>query len=160
MTTTTHQSERTAVDDFLAERIARVRAGERCEEVFDGRYTISNTKTKGHRTFKISTVRNPKSPIATKRVVALLTGSDNTTSYTGFAFLDEEGIHPWSNRRSAPWTVFAAMLWSLATDDDDAERWREKGAELLVEGRCLCCGRALTVPESIRLGIGPVCLAG
>lgn len=31
--------------------------------------------------------------------------------------------------------------------------------EFLFEGRCRCCNRLLTVPESILLGIGPVCLA-
>lgn len=31
--------------------------------------------------------------------------------------------------------------------------------EFLFEGRCRCCNRLLTVPESIVLGIGPVCLA-
>jgi hypothetical protein len=30
-------------------------------------------------------------------------------------------------------------------------------AEVMHEGRCACCGRPLTVPESIERGIGPDC---
>ena len=44
---------------------------------------------------------------------------------------------------------------------DDAGRgtsyWSQAGYVLLLEGRCYVCGRKLTDPTSIRLGIGPKC---
>jgi hypothetical protein len=38
---------------------------------------------------------------------------------------------------------------------DDADRLE---VALVAEGRCRSCGRPLTDPESVRLGIGPDCL--
>ena len=149
---------RTVVDDFLDAHIAKAMAGERSSKIFDGRYTITNARSGQHRTFKVGTVRNPDSGLAARRIVSLLQGPDNAGDYLGFAFLDEDGIHCWRKREGPQWRIYAAMLWSLGTEDDDAAKWTAKGATLLAEGRCMVCGRALTRPDSIRLGIGPVCL--
>ncbi len=153
----------TAIASFLEERIARVKNGDRCAKVFDGHYTIENLKTGQYRTFRINTVRNPDSGLASKRIVGLLSGPQNTADYTGFAFIDDDGISVWKRLRGeggerSLYEVYASMLWSLATEDDQAEVWKRKGAELTVEGRCMICGRVLTVPASKKLGIGPICL--
>ena len=161
MTTATKPKE---IAPELVPHLERARRGERCSKIFDGVYTIHNHSSGQHRTFKISTVRNPESKLAGKRVVSLLRGPDNNSDYLGFAFLFEERIAVWKRwhgtAEPSPYDRYAALLWSLATEDEHSEKLVAAGAELLVEGRCMMCGRRLTVPESIRLGIGPVCLGG
>ena len=161
---TREREGRQKIEEALRDPIAKASKGERCSEIFDGTYTIENKPKGTHRTFKIGMVRNPGSGIAGQRVVALLAGPDNNSDYSPFAFLDDEGIKVWKRKRGTPgrpslFDLYAAILWSLCRDDDDAEAWREKGAELLIEGRCMVCGRKLTDPDSIRTGIGPVCLS-
>ena len=126
-------------------------------KVFNGTYTIHSGKTGEHRTFRIST-QNEKAEFAPgKRIVALLTGPDNESDYTGFAFIDDQGIHVWSKKRDEGlWDQYAEMLWSLALDASFSP-WAERGYRLMMEGRCVRCNRKLTEPESILTGIGPVC---
>ena len=44
-----------------------------------------------------------------------------------------------------------AFCWALSKDFDDSN------LEFWHEGRCGCCGRRLTVPESLISGLGPKC---
>lgn len=53
--------------------------------------------------------------------------------------------------RSAPATVGAALLAIAQDPKEAAVRWGRQ------TGTCSCCGRELTDPNSIALGIGPVC---
>jgi hypothetical protein len=115
-----------------------------------------------HRTFKISTVREGKGQdptkggLAGKRIVALLTGPDNTRDYEGFAFVTEDGeVKVWKRLRSetrelSRWEKFADLLAHPA-------HWAAIGVTYQFSLRCRRCGRALTVPESISSGIGPIC---
>lgn len=132
-------------------------------KVFNGRYTIESRKTGEHRTFWIETQAEDAEFAPGKRVVSLFTGSenDNPDHYTGFAFIDEQGIHVWSSKRGPgkKFEVMAEMLWSLALDAGFSP-WAEKGYVIHIEGRCLRCNRTLTTPESIRRGIGPICAEG
>ena len=132
---------------------------ERAAKVFNGHWTIKSSKTGEHRTFKVHT-QDEKSEFAPgKRIVSLLTGSENDSdsSYTGFAFIDEDGIHVWSKKRGdGLWETYADMLWSLSLDQGFS-LWAQKGFTIMGEGRCIRCNRLLTTPESVMLGIGPVC---
>jgi len=152
------------IAEAIAAPLARAQRGDRCMDVFDGTYTIENRKTGQHRTFKIALCRNENSGNAGKRIVGLLSGPDNHQDYTAFGRVEDDRIHVWDHRRRGggphDFETYARMLWSLATGDVHAVTWRDKGATLHVAGRCLMCGRKLTVPQSILLGIGPVCLAG
>ena len=46
-------------------------------------------------------------------------------------------------------------LWNVKLANDKA---LGEGVEFWHEGRCGCCGKLLTVPESINAGYGPICL--
>lgn len=116
----------------------------------NGIVTIHNPATGNHRTFRISTVKNGS--LEGRRVVSLLTGSNNEDDYTGFGFVNADGtISVWKRfREDSLYRTYANMLVNPA-------RWSAKGAVYMFEGRCRRCNRTLTDPESIQLGIGPVC---
>ena len=123
--------------------------------IFNGKYTVQNRLTGEHRTFQIRTQKEDATFAPGKRILSLLTGSNNESDYTGFAFVTEEGVNVWSSKRGGDYEKYAALLWSL-TQDGGLSVYAARYS-LMVEGRCIVCNRALTTPESIRTGIGPVC---
>lgn len=123
--------------------------------IFNGKYTVQNRVTGEHRTFQIKTQKEDASFAPGKRILSLLTGSNNESDYTGFAFVTEEGINVWSSKRGGDFDKYANLLWSL-TQDGGLSVFATRYS-LMVEGRCIVCNRALTTPESILTGIGPVC---
>lgn len=132
-----------------------VTLNELVSKIFNGTYTIENRVTGEHRTFKIRTQKEDASFAPGKRILSLLTGNDNEHSYTGFAFVNEDGIAVWRSKQGGDFDVFARMVWSLALDggfSSYADRYT-----LLVSGSCIRCNRKLTTPASIKSGIGPVC---
>jgi hypothetical protein len=86
--------------------------------------------------------------------VQVLTGSDNESDYKYLGFI-RGGVYIHGGRKSkigptAPSNLAFAWFWRNADAlPASAECWHE--------GCCGRCGRALTVPESIRDGIGPEC---
>jgi len=132
---------------------------ERAAKVFNGVYTIKSSKTGDHRTFKIHTQRKDEEFAPGQRVVSLFTGTDNSADehYTGFAFIDDNGIHVWKSKRGqGQWEIYAQMLWDLCLDSAFS-RWADRGFTIKGAGHCLRCNRLLTEPNSILTGIGPVC---
>lgn len=136
-------------------------------KLFNGRYTIESKQTGEHRTFWVRTQPQDAEFAPGKRVVYLLTGSqnDDPSCYTGFAFVDNGGIRVWASKAmpgARPgsdghrWIQFADLLWSLALDGAFSP-WSDKGFTILMEGACCRCNRPLTTPASIRNGIGPIC---
>jgi hypothetical protein len=93
--------------------------------------------------------------------VNLLAGPDNLSDYQYLGMLNPETgelrLTNKSRMSENSWPVrlvrrvFAA-LW--AGDDDKIEA---AGFELMHSGRCGHCGRVLTRPDSIEIGIGPTC---
>ena len=61
--------------------VAEVQAG---PVIPNGEITLTNRETGEHRTFRIRTNKEDARFAPGERVIALLTGPDNTTSYTGF----------------------------------------------------------------------------
>ena len=92
--------------------------------------------------------------------VSLLRGPDNTADYAYLGVLRRPGrffTTPRSRVKHHP-SSHQALVWFLA-----AMRERRSGVlGALVEfwhtGRCGCCGRLLTVPESVARGVGPECV--
>lgn len=129
-------------------------------KVFNGRFTLRNRTSGEHRTLEIKTQPIDAKFAPGERVVSLLTGPNNEADYTGFGFVNDQGIHVWNKKRStngtkSEWEWCAEILWSLALDggfSPFADRY-----EFLMEGRCMKCNRVLTTPESILTGIGPIC---
>ena len=88
--------------------------------------------------------------------VKVLTGPDNTNSYTYIGCL-WQGVykHGRKSRISADAQSVRAFSWFMR----DIKRAVDHGIEVWHEGKCGKCGRKLTVPESIEQGFGPVCMA-
>ncbi len=125
-------------------------------KVSNGTFTVQNRLTGEHRTFRIRTQKADAKFAPGERVVALMTGSDNETAYTGFGFVTENGINVWNSKRIAGgYTAYAALLWSLAVDSCFSQ-YAEKYS-LTASKKCIRCNRKLTTPESLAAGIGPEC---
>lgn len=118
----------------------------------NGTITIDNPATGQHRTFRIRTQKKDARFAAGKRVLSLLSGPDNTSDYTPFAFIDEHGmVRVWNRYVDTQYERFARLIQNLK---NEAERWK---LDVQWSAKCRCCNRELTDPVSIATGIGPVC---
>jgi hypothetical protein len=126
-------------------------------KVHNGFYTLNSRRTGEHRTFRIHTQPKDAEFAPSQRILGLLTGPDNESDYSGFAFVDDQGIHVWRSKRGgdALFEQYAEMLWSLTLDAGHSQ-WAEN-YQIMLDGRCVRCNRRLTTPESIRSGVGPIC---
>lgn len=122
-------------------------------------FTIESERTGEHKTFKI------RRPEANDRFphpcffVSLLTGPCNETNYTYIGkvneFTGELTLTKGSKRNdnSPDVLTFRWFMKHLFSDKVLVN------AKVHHEGKCGCCGRKLTVPESIERGIGPECFS-
>jgi hypothetical protein len=123
-------------------------------------FTVDNGKGT-HYTFKIRQPKkdNPRFTGRAPHFVSLLTGPDNVNSYSYLGMITAlEGFKLTKaskmNDASVPVKVLRWVLNLVATNGS-----MPTGYKVHHEGKCGCCGRALTVPESIERGIGPECWA-
>lgn len=93
--------------------------------------------------------------------VSLLTGPDNTSDYSYLGMLYPETgfvrVTAKSAYRPESWPVRVLSRILAAVWENDLARVENHGWAIHHEGRCGRCGRVLTVPESIRTGLGPEC---
>lgn len=88
--------------------------------------------------------------------VKLLTGPDNTSSYTDLGKLDPNtGVVTFKNNANPESTPARVIRWAM--DIVWGRRELPVGYKIHHEGRCGRCRRPLTVPSSIESGIGPEC---
>ena len=129
---------------------------------FHGKITFRNVATGEHRTFQLRR-QDPEAKFAPgKTILSLLTGSDNESDYTGFAFVTDDGmVTIWRKKAESPAYRYYAGLVADFLGDEDAEEFEVCGRTYTIhaEKRCAICGRTLTTPESTELGIGPICAA-
>lgn len=89
-------------------------------------------------------------------VASFLSGADNESSYTGFAFITPQGkAIVWKRYRNGGGSALIISALSYLLQSGDYE-----GAGMtyaLESGNCYRCGRTLTVPASIGRGLGPEC---
>jgi hypothetical protein len=129
-----------------------------------------------HKTFAIKTMESAekqkargKAPFAPgKRVISLMTGADNETSYTKFGFVYDNRISIWPSIRAAVkpqarrvWNEGkiedqVKLFWYLATLGEKS-RFYAAGYRLEASKRCVVCNRKLTNPQSLETNIGPEC---
>jgi hypothetical protein len=123
----------------------------------DATFTLVSKRTGARRTFRVrETGDNVPTPV--RRFVDLLVGPENTSDFHYLCFLHERdgtlnlkpNKHGWGDE------AFRALEWMVRRINERGEALL-RDAEFWHEGRCGRCGRALTVPESIASGIGPVC---
>jgi hypothetical protein len=120
-----------------------------------------------HRTYKVKLAKNRSDGPANAPLrwfVNLLTGPDNTGDYTYVGLLEQDH-RPGTvlrfrltkasafTRESPPAVWFSRFIDALTTEDP----MRLKRGRVFHEGRCGKCNRKLTDPESIKLGLGPIC---
>ena len=131
-------SDATAIKDFVLAGNATI--------------TLVSLKTDKRYTFRI---RKPNDE--TPHFVSVLFGPDNTEDYQFLGSLFNQGQTYRHGRRS---TVYEGDIRVLAWNymwDRVLQGRLPANLEVWHEGKCGRCGRALTVPESIERGIGPVC---
>ncbi len=132
-------------------------------------FTVANGAGE-HYSFRVSAPKE-QTPDTQRPVwfVALLTGPDNTADYTYMGII-VPGTAAGDVRASTHSPLFRLTGKSTHTDDSKPVKVLRWAIGLMVKGqhpaapysiqhmgRCAVCGRALTDPESIRLGIGPKC---
>ena len=126
---------------------------------FGGRakFTVESQKTGEWRTYRIG--KGKPSPAYPKPAwfVSLLSGPDNENSFTYIGMIDPGTGALTLTRNSrrndkSPDVVIFRWLMSHVFGDKMLPN-----AIVHHEGKCGCCGRSLTVPESIKRGIGPEC---
>lgn len=135
----------------------------------NGIWTIEGPR--GHRTYRISTIIAPKDqpevslPVpegqskpfrqrfAGRRVLELLTGPDNTSSYRGLAWYDGKIGKLWKLGQGLE--VLVNTFAKLVERGEPLEGYTVHFAR-----NCYKCNRLLTTPESIERGIGPICASG
>ena len=127
---------------------------------FHGKITFRNIDTDEHRTFQLRRQATDAEFAPGKTILSILTGSDNESDYTGFAFVSEEyGLCIWRKRReSAHFRYYADMIVGfLGLDEPEEIEIGSRKYSVHAERRCAVCGRTLTTPESVERGIGPIC---
>ena len=123
--------------------------------IHNGLYTIRNKETGNWRTFRIKTQPADAKFAPGERILGLLTGPDNTSSYKGFAFVNDSGVHLWNRyKNDKNLSVYAKMVWALLTIPTHP---LQPKYQIDISKRCLICNRPLTTPESLDTGIGPIC---
>ena len=120
-------------------------------------FTVINNKTGNRFTYKVALPADSNSQDG-PHFVKVLTGPDNGADYQfiGTIFNTLNFQHGRKSRISetAPSVMVFTWFWKRLMDGkmpDCVEIWHE--------GRCGACARALTVPESIERGLGPICAA-
>lgn len=120
-------------------------------------FTLVSKKTGTRFTYRM---RKPKdaAPHA-NTFVAVLTGSDNESSYSYLGFFKVgKGYSYGSKSKIGPEAPSAvAFHWFANAMLSNKGLAAFEQVEFYHEGSCCRCGRKLTVPESITDGIGPEC---
>jgi|GEM_PF-1767808 len=119
-----------------------------------------HAECKSHYTYRVI-FRDANNEWPESWFIHLLSGPDNVSDYQYLGMLNPETGAVKLTRKSRmtdkAWPVrlvrrvFAA-LW--AGKDDQIE---QAGFELMHSGRCGRCGKMLTRPDSIEIGLGPTC---
>jgi len=112
-----------------------------------GYFTVAFTDG-DHRTFRVKDIVSGK--LAGRRIISYLAGPNNESDYVGCGFVTASGVSLW--RRFGSESSLVQAIEVLSGDPAAAQM-----GYAMESGNCYRCGRLLTDPESITLGIGPVC---
>jgi hypothetical protein len=115
--------------------------------------------TKPHYTYRIR-IKEEKDK-APKWYVDYLSGSDNLSNYSYLGRLNPEtgNVLLTNNSRvtEEAWNYRLLRRALARIFENKPNKITKAGFNLHHEGKCGRCGRALTVPESIQTGLGPIC---
>jgi hypothetical protein len=122
-------------------------------------FTLRSVQTQKRYTYKVSAMKDrtdPKKKVKGYFFVALMIGPDNDNHFTYLGMI-RNGVFSHTIRSRIQVTAESFKAF------DFVWRWLHTKPELHPQiefwhsGRCGHCGKKLTVPESIALGIGPIC---
>ena len=123
-------------------------------------FTVENEKTGNRFTYKVKQAENKDDGPSKVWFVSVLNGPDNGSNYAYIGTI-------FGNNFYVPTLDFRLTKKSTVTKDAQSFKvfsWMLKHNLILPpfvkvhhEGRCGRCGRRLTVPESIKNGLGPEC---
>lgn len=113
----------------------------------NGITTVKSLESGNHFSYQIKTVL--KGDLKGRRILSLLRGPDNTSDYTGFAFINEDGqIKLWNRFKNSPeYNKHVRILNSQ----------NHPKLEFMLGTLCRRCNRQLNDPISISVGLGPTC---
>ena len=120
--------------------------------------TFQSLRTNKWFTYRIQAGSNQREPW----YVSVLTGDEQQYRYIGHIFKNQERVfHPGkksSISESSPSVMaFGYVFENLLMSEDPS--WMSNKVKIYHQGKCSKCGRPLTTPHSIEIGIGPHCLA-
>ena len=124
--------------------------------IYAGRalFTMVSQKTGARYTYKVSKSRTDKE--SNLRFVKVLSGPNNETDYGYLGYIDtrKPGVMFPGKKGKPGATSYKAIAFVIAKVTKGV---MPEHLEFYHSGQCGCCGRTLTVPESIKTGLGPVC---
>lgn len=133
----------------------------------DNLFTVINTKTGKRFTFRTAAPKNEEGPAW--MFVEVLTGTNNETDYEYIGSVYKTRTN--ADEPPKPGPFYHSPKSRITADalsvQSFAWLWRhrlvlgEEHPNVIVHhsGKCHCCGRSLTTPESLARGIGPICAA-
>ena len=113
-------------------------------------FTLVSMKTGTRYTYKV-THKEANGQYAESYMVSFLTGPDNWTNYNYIGRINMQGQFLPKNPAHVPTSGFAYTYKAVAAGLEP------KNVEVWHAGKCGRCGRLLTVPSSIEMGLGPEC---
>lgn len=151
-------SERT-VDEAGAPPAAEDQPAADARRLPNGTYTIIlDAATDEYRTIRLADAPESFNAAPGTQIASYLSGADNDASYTGFAFVLGKTITIWKKYRvNGANPADSKIKIALAELIDSADPISHMREYVLRSARCGVCGRKLTTPDSIRMGIGPIC---
>jgi hypothetical protein len=123
--------------------------------ITEGIYTIgSDENGSDHVTVRIVPHWDETEAAKGLQVAKYLSGPDNQSMYTGFAFVDGTRIIVWKRYRDNTRIVNALKALMAGSEEER----REMGYAYAQRANRYCkCGKPLTVPASQMNGLGPIC---
>ena len=119
-------------------------------------FTLVSGATGTRFTYKVSLMKKRNTNDADAFYVSVLTGPDNTSSYSRLAMVFDGGklVFPrsWEISPNAP--SAKALAWSFGKLQKGI---MPSNLSVYHNGHCGRCGRHLTTPESVQTGLGPIC---
>jgi hypothetical protein len=123
------------------------------EAIGDGTYTVEFGDGT-YRTLRIRTQEADATWMPGKRVASFLDGPDNWSNYQGFAFVNDDNTFKVWHKYEGATEIISALAVLLSGKEAMVNGLKAYG---MASGKCGICGKKLTTPESIKLGIGPIC---
>jgi len=125
-------------------------------------FTIKNSKTGNRFTYKVTIPKDRTPEEADLFFVKLLTGNDNSDSYS-YKYIgcirkgQPQAYFYYGRKSNVSENASGVKAFDFVFNKFIAPELAHPDLEVWHEGKCCRCGRTLTVPESIESGIGPEC---